>query len=323
MRFTEVASVIRKHKRFAIAGHTGPDGDSIGACFGLALALAKLGKEPFVVLERFPEKFNIIPGRQFIWDKKVKELDVEVFIAVDCADADRLGPAKPLFERTPVTVCIDHHETNVGFAQFNLIDFDASSTCEMVYDLITPLVEADWDMASAIYAGMVTDTGGFRYRATAGSTMENVARLMETGMPFTDIYSELMNKHSFVSAKALGLVIANMKQALDGRIVYSCVTREELATVGAKPGDLDRTAEYLMNTRRAEIAFFVYEKESAPEVKISLRSLDFHVGRFAAAWGGGGHRLAAGSTVRIPVAEIVPQLLEALEAELLAQEDSE
>jgi phosphoesterase RecJ-like protein len=285
---------------------------------GLALALAKMGKEPIVVLEAFPEKFNIIPGGHFVWKKNVKELDVEVFVAMDCADAARLGKAKPLLEKIPVTVCIDHHETNTGFAKYNLIEADASSTCEIVYNLIADLVEIDADIASAIYAGVVTDTGGFRYSATGKSTLLRSAHMMEMGIPFTEIYSELMSKQSFIAAKALGVVIEKMQLAMDGRIVYAAVTREDLATVGAKPSDLDRTAEFLMCTRGAEVALFVYEKDTPPDVKISLRSQKLHIGRFAANWGGGGHQLAAGGTVQTPVAELLPLLLEALEKELSA-----
>jgi phosphoesterase RecJ-like protein len=313
----EITDILRNHQRFIIAGHTSPDGDAIGSCLGLALALVKMGKDPFVVLEKYPERFNIIPGGQFLWKGSIKTLDADVFIALDCADAARLGQAVALFNKIPVTVCIDHHETNEGFAKYNMINADASSTSEMVYDLITPLVEIDTDIASAIYAGMVTDTGGFCYNATSKSTLEYCAKMIETGIPFTEIYSELMNRHSFIAAKALGVVIANAQQAADGRIVYSHASRENLATVGATPGDLDRTAEYLMNTNGAEIALFVYEKDP-PNVKISLRSSKVHVGKFALRWGGGGHQLAAGATVKASLPEILPLLLEELEKELSA-----
>jgi phosphoesterase RecJ-like protein len=314
----EIIDIINNHQRFILAGHVGPDGDSIGSCMGFALALAKMGKEPIVVLDDFPEKFNIIPGGHFIWKENLNKLEAEVFFALDCADMERLGPAKPLFKKTRITICIDHHETNKGFALHNLIDVHASSTSEIIFNLISPLVEIDKDIASAIYAGMVTDTGGFRYSATGKNTLDNAARMLDLGIPFTEIYSELMNKQSFIAAKALGVAIENMQQAMDGRIVYSYATREELAKVGAKPSDLDRTAEYLMNTRGAEVALFVYEKESPPEVKVSVRSLNLHIGLFAARWGGGGHQLAAGCTVKKPVAEILPELLAALEEELSA-----
>ncbi|MCL2204225.1 MAG: bifunctional oligoribonuclease/PAP phosphatase NrnA [Defluviitaleaceae bacterium] len=311
-----IRAVLRNHQRFVISGHVNPDGDAIGSCMGLALALAKMGKEPIVVLEDFPKKFRIVPGEDFIWKKPHDELTAEVFVALDCADVKRLGTAKALFDRMPVTVCVDHHGTNDGFAQYNLIDPDASSTSEMVYNLFAPLVDIDPDIATAIYAGMVTDTGGFRYQATCETTLSNAIRMIETGIPFTEIYNELMHRHSFLSSKALGVVIANAKQALKGRIVYSSVTRQDLAAVGATPNNLDRTAEYLMCTRGAEVALFVYERETAPEVKISLRSHHFHVGRFAARWGGGGHQLAAGCTVVTPLEEILPILLEELEKEL-------
>jgi phosphoesterase RecJ-like protein len=314
----QIADILRGHKKFAIVGHISPDGDAIGACMGLALSLAKIGKNPVVLLEPYLSKYDVIPGRHFLWHEALDMLDAEVLIALDCADADRMGPARTLLDTVPVTICIDHHETNAGFARFNYIDKDASSSSEIIFDLVTLLAEMDVDIASAIYAGVVSDTGGFRFSATGKTTLVNSARMMEMGIPFTKIYSELMNQHSFDSAKALGVVIHNTRQALDGRITYSHATREDLAKVGVKPSDLDSTAEFLMNTRGTELALFIYEKDNAPEVKVSLRSHELHVGQFAARWGGGGHRLAAGCTLTDPINEILPKVLAALESELLA-----
>jgi phosphoesterase RecJ-like protein len=314
----QISEILHKHTNFIIAGHIKPDGDAIGASMGLALSLAKMGKKPTVLLELYSNKYNIIPGRQFLLHDPPDDTDAEVFITLDCADAERLGAARSLLNTVPVTVCIDHHDTNTGFAQYNFIDADASSTSEIIFDLITPLVEMDVDIASAIYAGVVSDTGGFRFSATGKTTLENSARMMETGIPFTEIYSELMNRHSFDSAKALGIVIHNARQILGGRIVYSYITRNDLKSVGATPLDLDGVVEYLMSTRGAEVALFVYENERVPEVKISMRSHDFHVGHFAANWNGGGHRRAAGFTTTVPIMEILSVLLEELERELPA-----
>ena len=312
---------MRTYQRFAIAGHVGPDGDSIGSSMGLALALHKLGKDAMVVVEKIPQKYTIIPGKHFIWNEPLEKLDAEVLFVLDCGDAKRMGSANMLLEKIPISICIDHHETNNGFAQYNFIDADASSTAEMVLELIELITEVDIEIATAIYAGIVCDTGGFRYSATGRNTLENTARLMDTGIPFTDIYSELMNKRNFASTKALGVAIGNAKQSMDGRIVYSSVTRADLAKVGAVPSDLEGTAEYLMSTRGAEVAFFIYEKDTPPDVKVSLRSYSLHVGHFAAQFGGGGHRLAAGCMVQLPVDKVLPQILASLESELLADDN--
>jgi phosphoesterase RecJ-like protein len=317
MKQYEIADILRNNRRFIIAGHVNPDGDSIGACMGLALALAKMGKDPVVVLEEFPEKYNIIPGRQFLWKKGTQPLDDgDVFVAIDCASPDRIGLVKDLLDTIPVTICIDHHETNEGFALYNWIDGYASSSCEMVFDLISPLVELDSDIASAIYAGVVFDTGGFRFSLTDSATLIKIAQMMETGIPFTKIYSEILSNHSFAAAKALGIVIQNIKQSLDGLIIYSHITLAEMAKIDATPDDLDGVVEYLIRTNGAEVAVFLYEKSKTPEVKISLRSHGFHVGRFAVKWGGGGHHMAAGISVNTPISETLPLVLADLEKDL-------
>ena len=342
----QIVKLLKSRDKFVIAGHTGPDGDTIGSCLGLAMALAKMGKETIVVLEPTAPKYHIIPGREYLYHGALEALSVDVFIALDCADTERLGAARVLFNRARTTVCIDHHETNEGFAEYNLIDPAASSTAEMVFGVIEALIDVDADIAAAIYSGMVGDTGGFRYASTSRSTMEIAARLMETGIPFTDIYSEMLHRHSFEAAKAFGLALGAACQAMDGRIVYTFMTREMLVSTGADSSDMDSVVEYLMNTRGADVALFLYERHlnvrdgtssddneaNHPEnghkdrgvapvseqrkIKVSMRSKGVHVGRVAASLGGGGHRMAAGCTMVGTMDGILKQVLEILEREL-------
>ncbi|MCL2604742.1 MAG: DHH family phosphoesterase [Defluviitaleaceae bacterium] len=320
MTINGAADILRGYRRFIIAGHTNPDGDAIGACLALALALEKMGKEPTVLLEEYSDKYDVVPGKHFICREGIDSLEADVFIAMDCGDVERLGSFKAVFNKIPITICIDHHETNEGFALYNLIDARASSTCEMVYDLIDLLAELDADIAAALYAGMVTDTGGFRFNATTKATMEKTARLMDTGMRFTDIYNELLHNHTFTSLKALGIAFENMGKSTDGRVVYSRVTRAEMDKINAVPGDLDGVAKYLIRVHGSEVAFFVYEGDEPNEVKGSLRSVGFHVGKLGARWGGGGHQLAAGFTSKVPIFELVPRLLEDIEKGLSARD---
>ena len=329
-----IVELIKTRKKFVIAGHIGPDGDAIGSCLGLAMALGKLGKEAVVILESTAAKYSIIPGREYIYHGALEALFVDVFIALDCGGVDRLGAARALFDRAQTTVCIDHHETNDGFAGYNFIDPRASSTAEMVLGVIEAITEVDTKIATAIYSGIVGDTGGFRYSSTSRSTMEAAARLMETGIDFTDIYSEMLHRHSFEAAKAFGLALAAAKQTLGGRIVYTYMTKEMLESVQAESSDMDSVVEYLMNTRGAEVALFLYERHTnaknnkcsaasdvvAPaelgQVKVSMRSRGFHVGEIAVSLGGGGHRMAAGCTMAGAIEDVLRQVLELLEREL-------
>jgi len=316
----EIINLIRENENFILSGHTGPDGDAIGSCFALALALDKLGKKVQVVLEPFARKFFIIPGRQFLLSGEIEALQPEVFIAMDCADSDRLGTTRILFERAKITVCIDHHETNIGFADYNFIEPTASSTSEMTLRVIEQLTEPTAEIAAAVYAGMVSDTGGFRYNATAKSTMEMAARLMEQ-IPFTQIYNELMHQHRFAAGKAMGLAMEKCERSKNKKIVYTYISREMLKSVDAEHADLDGVVEYLMGTRNAKAAIFVYEKASeSTSVKVSLRSQGPNVGRVAKELGGGGHVLAAGATVEGTIEDVMKRTLKLVAREVKVYE---
>ena len=304
----KIVEILKKNNNFVIAGHTSPDGDAIGSCFGLGLALSKLGKNVQVVLDKFSDKYAVIPGKHLL--SPVNQVNkYDVFVAVDCASDDRLGNTKKLFSKAPVTVCIDHHETNMGFAEHNFIETEASSTSELVYRIVKQIVEIDINIGSALYAGMVSDTGGFRFNATAKSTMETAAKLMDIGIPFTDIYNELMHKHSFVAGKALGLAIDNSVMAENGLAIYTCIKESEMDLIGAEPSDLDGVVEYLMGTRGVLVAALLHERVKTNIVKISLRSGGYNVSSIATVLGGGGHKMAAGADFKGTMDEALEKTL--------------
>jgi len=313
----KIIQLIRERQNFVLSGHTGPDGDCIGSCFGLAFALEMLGKNVTVVLEPYPKKYNIIPGHGFLYSGDLTTLDVDVFIALDCADVDRLGFAKPLFNRAKRTACIDHHKTNIGFAHRNLVEPGTSSTSEIVYRLVEKLVKPTAEIASAIYAGIVSDTGGFKYNSTATSTLEITAKLMQMGIPFTEIYNEVLHKHTFAAGKAKGIVLNNSKQTMEGRITYSHITREEIESVGASTADMEGNVEYLLTTNGTDVSAFIYEKKTPGQVKLSFRSLGPDVSNVAIAMGGGGHQLAAAGTTTGELNAIIQQALQLLEKEIM------
>jgi len=312
----QIIQLIKNHKNFVLAGHISPDGDAIGSCYGLAFALEKLSKNVTVVLEPYPQKYNILPGHKFLYTNLGDISDIDVLIALDCADTKRLGSAQPLLGRAKHTVCIDHHKSNAGFAEYNYIEPHASSTSELVFCLINNLVAPCVNIATVIYAGIIDDTGGFKYSSTAESTMEIAAKLMSMGIPFTQIYNEILHSHSFTAAKAKGVALKNATQTPDKRIVYSYITREELADVGANDSsDIEGVVEYLLTTVGAVTSVFAYEKQGEG-CKISLRSQGPDVGIVAEAMGGGGHRLAAGYTSSRPAKEALEQVLDLIKRSL-------
>ena len=325
----QITNLLRENDNFVIASHIGPDGDAIGSSFGLAMALHKLGKNVKVMLESYPTKYNIVPGKEFLFTYN-EPLENNVFIALDCADTERLGFTQPFFRKAKTTICIDHHATNPGFAAFNWIDPAAAATSEMVLAVIESLVDLDQNIATAIYTGIVTDTGGFKYSNTSRFTMEAATRLMETGIPFTEIYNEVMHKHSFEASKALALALEASQQVFDGKLVYTCLTRQMLTQAGADSAEMDNVVEYLMSTKDAEAALFLYErhqskkaaetpevpvppKNEAGKIKVSMRSKSLDIGKIAAKLGGGGHKMAAGCTLVGAMEDVLKQVINVFE----------
>lgn len=315
---TAIRALMRDGGSFIIAGHTNPDGDAVGGCYALALALEKLGKKVIVVLEPYAKKFDIIPGRHLRYVGPLEDLTADVLFCVDCADAGRLGAAQPLLSRITETVCIDHHSTNKGYTKYDFVDGKVSSASELVFRLIEGFVEIDRDIASAIYAGMVNDTGGFRFSATSEGTLAIAGKLMALGIPFTDIYTEMSHRHTFTEAKIFARALDVCERTPDGRVAYTCVTRTMLDELSATGQDMDGVVEYLLNIRGVDVSVLLYDKTQT-EVKVSLRSRRTDISRIASGLGGGGHALAAGINLSGNIYEVKDKVL-ALVAQELANE---
>lgn len=321
---SEVRKFIAESDNFYITGHVNADGDSIGACLSLAVALEKIGKKVSVLLESFHLKYNVVPGRHLICEAPPladgTTDDGFTLICVDCADIGRLTDvSRVMIERTVNTLCIDHHFSNTQFAKINFVDSKCSSTCEMVYRLLDGFIEIDKDIASAIYAGIISDTGGFRHAATGFDTMNVSAELIGHGIPFTEIYTEIMHRRTYTETKLLARILDACRRNEDKQIVYACVPISMMKnfhdTPDAAVHDLEGVVEYLLNIRRANVSLLVYEK-SGGKSKISLRSRKINVGAIAQQFGGGGHNLAAGATVDGDVFEVCEKAIALIEKAL-------
>ncbi len=310
----DIRMLITNYSKVAIAGHVNPDGDAISSCLGLALCLKKIGIEPVVILEEYSHKFDIIPGKEFIYNGDLESLDIDAMICLDCGSLDRLGNAVKLFEKTPVTFNIDHHVSNTRYAKHNCVNGNASSTAEVVFDIMNNLVPIDEDIASALYAGIVYDTGGFRHKSTSADTHIAVSKLMWLDIPFSKIYNTIMFDRTMAVAKSFGKSLGNLQS--EGSVYYTYITAEETASVGATVKDLDGTVDYIISISDAEVAVFFYELPDN-QVKASMRSKTVDVSKIAGMFGGGGHVQASGCTlagdVKSAIATVLPEIKRAVE----------
>ncbi len=312
-----IDDLLKDKTSVAIAGHVRPDGDCVGSCLGLFNYIRKEFPqiEVYVYLDPIPKIFGFLKSAGNI--RRVNTFEdrsFDLFISLDCGDLGRLGDAAHYFERAKHTLCVDHHLSNDSFAEVNYVFPEASSTCELVGQIIRK--EAiDEDIAACLYTGMVTDTGVFQYSSTHRSTMEFAGFLMDTGIDYSYIVDHVFFEKSIESLKIMGIAIEKAKQFLDGRVIASFVTGEDMKRVGALPRHMEGIVSTLRSVSGTRVAFFLYQNLDGT-YKGSARAFgdDVNLAELAAKYGGGGHAKAAGFTVEGDPQTFIEKLVADVEA---------
>lgn len=315
MYTNNIFDAIANAESIVVAGHTSPDGDAVGSVLAFAQVLARKGKAPKVLLEEYAERFNFIKGSEYLYKGDTDSLKPDIFFALDCGDKERLGSAAQVFDRAGITYNIDHHISNTGFADFNTVNAGASSASEIVYEIIKDKCELDLDIATAIYSGIVYDTSGFKHSSTSKRTHEVAGELVELGVDTAFIHSKILYEHTASQLRLKGRALVNTCFDEEYGITYSVITKTDMELCGAKNGDTDGIAEYLLNVRGTSVAALITEKTDGV-VKISLRSKKYDVNKVAALFGGGGHRLASGATIAVPPEQAREKLIAAIKDEM-------
>lgn len=305
-----------------ISGHVRPDGDCVGSAMGLYLYLKKVCPHAKiqVMLEQPADIFSCISRIEEIsTDFSPLTECFDVFIALDTSK-DRLGDAEPCFDRAKKKINIDHHISNAsGSGDVNFIVPEASSTSELVYQVIADKKELDVEIAKALYIGIIHDTGVFQYSNTSPETLRIGADLVSYGFDFTRIIDETFYEKTYVQNQILGRALLESFLFMDGKCVVSMIDKKTMAFYNATSKDLDGIVSQLRNTKGVECAIFMYQTESQ-EYKVSLRSggtLD--VAKIAAFFGGGGHKKAAGATMHGTCYDVVNNLSAQIEKQLKEQ----
>lgn len=315
--------ILKDAQRIGIAGHVKPDGDCTGSCLGLFNYIkTHFQKDVHVFLEPIPPVFQFLASADEI--ESAKDADGEkfdVFFALDCGDSERLGDAKPLFEQAEYNICIDHHISNQSFAAENYIYPHASSTSELVFELIDDehLILTK-DIAECLYVGIVHDTGVFQYSSTSSKTMSIAGRLMDTGINFTQIIDDTFYSKTFVQNQILGQALLMSRLYLDKHVIVSTISKDDLEKFYASTQDLEGIVAQLRLTKGTSVAVFLYELEEQI-YKVSLRSSHHvNVSKIAESFGGGGHIKAAGATVRGSKQDVINEVLEKIKEQTSWQE---
>ncbi|MCL2052667.1 MAG: bifunctional oligoribonuclease/PAP phosphatase NrnA [Lachnospiraceae bacterium] len=296
----KILELVKEAKTIGIGGHSRPDGDCVGAMLGLYLYLKKYLPQATVhaFLEPFPPSFSCLKGAGEIITSLSSSIEsYDVFIALDTSK-ERMGKAEKLFERAKKKINIDHHVSNPGGGDINIILPEITSTCEVVYGLLDYPDKLDQDIAKALYLGIIHDTGVFRFAGTTSKTLAIAGKLMDYGFDFTQIINDTYHEKTYLQNQILGRALLESVVFMGGRCIVSRLDRSTLEFYKVGAGDLEGIVNQLLITKGVECAIFMHQTKNL-EYKVSLRSKRFvDVSKIAAFFGGGGHLKAAGMTMK-------------------------
>jgi phosphoesterase RecJ-like protein len=312
-----ICRVFREKDRFLIACHENPEGDAIGSELALALALRKMGKTVTVLnADPVPGNLAFLPGA----DSVVREEDgsrYDVAVVVDCGSAERTGRVQPEILKPPVLVNIDHHRTNGGCGEYCLIDPDAAATGMLVYRILSAMgVEIDYDVAVNIYVAILTDTGSFHYSNSSPEAFHIAGEMIRRGIDPWAVAEQVYETQSADRLRLLGRVLSSLEIAAGGKIASITTMKKDLADFSAGKDSLEGFINYPRSILGVEVAV-AFREEDGGEIRVSFRSKGrVDVSAVALAFGGGGHRNAAGCTMQGTFAEVKRKVFGALEAAL-------
>lgn len=298
-----LSKTLQEVESVVLIAHLAPDGDTLGSSLALKGLLEQ--KENIKILDVIlygdvPDAYSFIKGSQTVLKHNDSALqkNYDLAIAIDIASADRLGKSDLVFYSAKIKAVIDHHESNPGYGDINVINPCASATGDLIYDLAVKMnLEISPDVATAIYTAILTDTGGFKFANTSARTFEICSTLVEKGADPHYIYRMCYENRPLTMIKLHSHCALNVKLAEGGKVAYSIVTRDLLNQFGATDQHTDGIVEYLRQIDSAEIAI-LFKETMDGNIKVSFRSKNFNICKIAEDFKGGGHKLAAGCTVR-------------------------
>jgi len=316
----EAGRFIREGDDFLVVSHLSPDGDAISSTAAIGLILNALGKKYTLINEgRTPEKFvPLLAGQSIIdFSKDAPTARHQRVISVDCADRARLGKVLSLIEGSEPWLNIDHHPTNDAYGTVNLLKPDAAAAVEIIHDLVEVMgIEWTKPLATCIYAGLLTDTGGFRYPSTTPAVMAIAEKMLRHGAQGAALAGELLEKMSYAQVMLLKEALSTLTFSPDRKLAWVTVSIEMMNKLGASEEDTEGLVNIPRNVDGVEVGM-MFKQKDADTVKVSLRSAGkVNVAELAKSLGGGGHVLASGCTVRGTLEQAVQRLTEAVNAKL-------
>lgn len=304
---SKLLDAINKANTIVISGHIRPDGDCVGSTTAIYNYIVDNfpDKKVDYLLEPFTKSISKCIERP----ETIGLTEADLFISLDCASKDRLGSAQEMFDKAKYTFVIDHHKTNTGFGNENVVVAEASSACEVLFELLDP-EKISLKTATSLYIGIVHDTGVFKYNSTSRRTMEIAGLLLEKGVNSAFIIDETFYAKTFAQNKLLAKGLNKACFLEDIGCIYTVISMDDLAEVGLTSADTDGIVEQLRLTDGVEVAAFI-RQDDKELYKVSLRAKTgiVDVSTISVMHGGGGHKMAAGYSLNGTEEEVVATIV--------------
>ena len=292
--YKEIWEKIENSDNIVLIAHINPDGDALGSSLSLYPILKRMGKnvKVFNVTTPLPDYLDFLPNFEKVTNKLPSKIDL--MISFDCGSFDRLG----IEERPKFLINIDHHISNTNYGDLNLIEPDAASTSQVVYNILKANgIEIDADSATCIYTALVTDTGSFQYESVNEKVFECAADLVKSGVKPDFVAKMLFQRDRLSRLRFLAKAYDTLELCCDGKVAIVEVTKEMLEATGATKDDTDGVVNSIRNIASVEVGVLLREEDEG--IKVSLRSKNYlDVSEIATKFGGGGHIRASGATIK-------------------------
>ena len=314
----EFCELVKESKTIAIFAHMNPDGDACGSAMAMKRVLDGMHKQTFLFVPLpINQSYQFLQIDEFSCKKKAKSYDLA--ISLDCPNTKRFGQCEPEFFKANKTINIDHHIDNQNFADVNIVEPKRSSACELLFFLFEKSnFKIDKDIATCLYSGIATDTGGFLYSSSGDvsiETWQTVVKLVKAGAELSKINYNLFIKLRKPVFEIFRKGLNALEYYADGKIAIVCIDKKMLADAHAELTDTYKITNLVNGIEGVEIAVIVTQK-SENENAVSVRSNKHSAQRICSHFGGGGHLRASGCKIFAPLIDAKTALIKECEEEL-------
>ena len=322
----KIKSLLSKKKEIVIIPHKNPDGDAIGACTALKYYLDNFNHNVEIISpNKFPDFLSWLDPNNviniFSEDESCikKIIKADMIFTLDFNNLVRISSMKEYVEKSnAIIIMIDHHENPSDYADFMYSVPEMSSTCEMIYHFIEKLGDKDKidkNISRSLYAGIMTDTGSFKFPSTTHVTHDVVSNLLKTGISHSDIHNQIYDNNKFERVQLLSFALSKIKIIKDLNTCYISLSQKNLDKFDYEKGDTEGIVNYGLSIKNIKFAVIFMENSKENVIRISLRSRGkFDVNKFSKnIFGGGGHKNAAGAVSKKTLNETIDYFIESLE----------